>query len=61
MAAKSPITEFDAPSFSAKATRKAPPVNVLMALVARPDLMTALRPAWTSSSVKLSLGFFPCI
>ena len=55
MAAKSPINRFEAPSFNAKATRKAPPVRVAMDVLASPSLIRALSPDWTSSSVKVFL------
>ena len=55
IAAKSPIVTFDAPSFSAYATRKTLPVNVTMAWLAKPSFITALRPDWTSASVTVSL------
>jgi len=52
MAARRPMTVFDAPRRRAKATRKTPPVRVTIACVARPSLITIRRPCSRSASLR---------
>jgi len=56
IAARSPITVLDAPSWRPNATRKIPLVNVTMAWVASPSFMTNESPFVISSSLKVSFG-----
>jgi hypothetical protein len=57
IAASSPITVLDAPSWRPNATRKTPLVSVTMACVASPSLKTYESPFCMSSSFRVSFGF----
>lgn len=56
MAARSPTTRLEAPSCSARATRKTPPERTVMLSAATPSLITDLRASSRSSSFNFSVG-----